>query len=182
MSEAYVGEIRIFAGNFAPVDWQACDGQLMPVAQNQVLFSLLSTTYGGDGVNTFGLPNLKGRVPVGYGQGTGLTNHPLSQAYGAATVSLTTTNFPAHTHTVAADAAVAATTCNATGHLWGQSLPNGSSGVFGYVDGATNPVLATMASAGVSANAGAGLAHENMQPYTVVTMIIATAGMYPTRP
>ncbi|MBC7906668.1 MAG: phage tail protein [Rhodospirillaceae bacterium] len=178
MSEAYIGEIRIFAGNFAPLNWQACDGQLMPVNQNEALFSLLGTTYGGDGVNTFGLPNLKGRVPVGYGQGTGLSNRPFAQTFGATSVTLTQANYPAHTHAVTADAAVQTTTCNATGHLWGQSLPSGS--LFAYVDGATNPALTTMAS--VAANAGTGLPHENMQPYAVVTMIIATLGMYPTRP
>lgn len=179
MSEAYLGEIRIFAGNYAPTGWLACDGQMLAVSTNQALFALLGTTYGGDGVNTFGLPNLQGRFAVGQGQGTGLTNRIVGQSFGQAAVTLTEANYPAHTHTITADAAVQTTGCNATGHLWGQSMPNGTGGVGAYVDGATNPALVSMASQGLSSSGGGNQAHNNVQPYTVFTMIIATEGIYP---
>ena len=96
--EAYIGTILLFAGNFAPKGWEFCNGQILPIARYSALFSLLGTTYGGDGTTTFALPDLRGRVPVHAGQGTGLAAHPLGQAFGAEQVTLTTAQLPAHTH------------------------------------------------------------------------------------
>src|SRR3954471_16909667 len=96
-----IGEIRLFAGNFAPRNWAFCNGQLMPIAQNTALFSILGTTFGGNGQTTFGLPDFRGRVSVGTGQGTGLTNHDLGEQSGTENVTLSTAQMPAHTHTIA---------------------------------------------------------------------------------
>ena len=100
MSEAYVGEIRIFAGTFAPTGWALCNGQILAISQNTALFSLLGTTYGGNGTTTFALPNLQGRAPMHWGTGPGLTPRSLGEVGGAATVTLLSTQMPAHTHTM----------------------------------------------------------------------------------
>ena len=102
MAEAFLGEIRMFGGNFAPVGWAFCQGQLLPISQNTALFSLLGTTYGGDGVQTFALPDLQGRVPLGMGQGPGLSPYVEGQTGGAESFTLTTQQMPAHSHAVAA--------------------------------------------------------------------------------
>src|SRR3954468_9069383 len=98
MSEPFVGEIRMFGGNFAPVGWAFCDGQLLPISENETLFNLIGTTYGGDGQSTFALPNLQSRVPIHQGQGTGLSNRQLSEAGGTEEVTLTVQQIPAHSH------------------------------------------------------------------------------------
>jgi len=102
MSEAFVGEIRLFGGNYSPVNWHKCDGSMLSVSNYQVLYSLLGTTYGGDGVNTFGLPDLRSRLPVGMGQGTNLTNRVIAQKFGEETVALASNQLPVHTHTLVA--------------------------------------------------------------------------------
>src|ERR687884_551284 len=102
MSSPFVAEIRIFAGNFAPTGWASCDGQLMPISQNTALFSLLGTTYGGDGKSTFALPNLQGSAPMHPGQGPGLSLHDLGESGGTQTVTLLQTEIPAHSHTMSA--------------------------------------------------------------------------------
>src|SRR5512136_2572601 len=98
MAQPYVGEIRMFAGNFAPQGWMFCEGQLLPISQYDALFNLIGTTYGGDGINTFALPDLRGRVIVGPGQGSGLSNYVLGQQGGVETVTLTTNQIPQHSH------------------------------------------------------------------------------------
>src|SRR5690349_12893487 len=105
MTSPFVGEIRIFAGNFAPTGWSLCNGQLLPISQNTALFSLLGTFYGGDGKSTFGLPNLQGSAPLGQGQGAGLSLYDLGQSGGEATVSLITSEIPVHNHQTQAIAA-----------------------------------------------------------------------------
>src|SRR5690242_12654423 len=102
MSDQFVAEIRIFGGNFAPVGWALCNGQLLPISQNTALFSLLGTNYGGDGKSTFGLPNLQGAVPLGAGQGPGLSLRDLGELGGEQTVTLLDTEMPAHAHTAQA--------------------------------------------------------------------------------
>jgi len=106
--DSYVGEIRMFGGNYAPDGWALCDGSLLQVANNEVLFSLLGTTYGGDGRSTFGVPDLRGRLPVGQGQGLGLSNRVLAQAIGAETVALAAAEVAPHSHPVGAGTAAAA--------------------------------------------------------------------------
>jgi len=176
MSEPFIAEIRIFAGNFAPRGWAFCDGQLLPIAQNTALFSLVGTTYGGDGRTTFGLPNLKGRAPMHPGRGPGLTDRRLGQTGGVETVTLTETQMPSHTHTAQvttqpgneddpqADAVLGAGPTAAT-KLYGAS---GST-----LDG-------TMAGPALP-NFGGSAAHSNMQPYLVLEYIIALQGLYPSR-
>jgi microcystin-dependent protein len=173
MSEPFVGEIRIFAGNFAPKDWAFCDGQLLPVSQHTALFSILGTTYGGDGRTTFALPDLQGRVPMHAGRGPGLTNRRLGQRGGVETVTLTQNQTPQHAHTlqVLTDPATL-NTPNAS-----RALAR-SRGGFAYQSGAgTEATLDPQA----VANAGGGQAHNNAQPYLVLNFIIALQGLFPSR-
>lgn len=168
--DPYVGEIRLFAGNFAPRGWATCDGQLLPIAQNTALFSLLGVTYGGDGRTTFALPNLRDRVPVHQGQGPGLTNRPLGQPGGSATVTLLTTEMPAHSHSLRAlpDPAESAVP-------GGKSLARGVN----FTPYTTAPNV-TMHPAAVSA-VGGGQPHNNQAPYLPLTFIIALQGIFPPR-
>src|SRR5271157_5336364 len=169
--DAFLGEIRIFAGNFAPVGWALCQGQMLPIAQNTALFSLLGTTYGGDGRTTFALPDLRGRVVMGVGQGPGLQPYVEGQMGGAESVTLTTQQMPAHSHTVAATethsttdpkGAVPAQTQGAT--------PGTAPKVYGtHLDGTT------MNSAMI-APTGGGHPVRVQQPYLVINYIIALQG------
>ena len=130
MSDPYVGEIRMFGGNFAPDGWMNCEGQLLPIAENETLFQLIGTMYGGDGQTTFGLPDLRGRVPLHAGAGTGLTPRTLAQLGGAETVTLSTAQMPAHNHAVLASSNAAST--NATpGSVPGNT---GGTGVYGLME------------------------------------------------
>ena len=167
MSSSYVGEIRLVGFNFAPQGWAFCDGSLLSIANNEVLFTLLGTTYGGDGVNTFALPNLTGRVPVH--QGTGQSNYVMGQTGGVASVTLTTNQMPIHTHTVN-----------------GQSgIGNAVSPVNNYFAGST-PAIYSLPSGYVNMGSVVGLtggsqAHDNMQPYLAMNYIISLFGIYPSQ-
>lgn len=178
MSTPFIAEIRMFAGTFAPRGNAFCNGQLMSIASNTALFSLVGTTYGGNGQTTFGLPDLRGRAPIAAGQGPGLTNQTLGQMSGAAAVTLTTAQIPQHTHTLTAgtvspqNPAQQTATPGPTAFL-GLAGPN-----FTYSDAAT-PAQAFHPSA--LGTVGGGQAHENMQPYLVINFIIATQGIYPSR-
>ena len=174
MSEPFVAEIRIFAGNFAPRGWTFCDGQLLPIDQNTALFSLVGTTYGGDGRTTVGLPNLQGRAPMHPGSGPGLTARRLGQKAGTDTVTLTESQIPSHSHTLRGT--VAAATPGALSH---QSSFGRTSGRTGYQSSATVS-LVDLASAAVS-TAGGGQAHANTQPYLALNFILALVGVYPSR-
>lgn len=170
MSDPYVGEIRMFGGNFAPDGWMNCEGQLLPIAENETLFQLIGTMYGGDGQTTFGLPDLRGRVPLHAGTGTGLTPRTLAQLGGAETVTLSTAQMPAHNHAVFASSNSANT--NATpGSVPGNT---GGTGVYGLMG-----VPGAMA-AGAVAQAGGTDAHDNMAPYLCVRFIISLYGIYPS--
>ncbi len=161
MSQPFIGQIKIFSFNFAPRGWALCNGQTLPIAQNQALFSLLGTTYGGNGTTNFLLPNLQGRVPMHVGNG--LT---LGQAAGNETVTLLTTQMPAHTHSVSASNA-APTLGPPTNNLWAQ----------GAYSASTN---GTMLPADISNN-GSGQGHENRSPFTVLSFCIALTGIFPSR-
>ena len=165
MSTPYVGEIRVFGGNFAPVGWLLCQGQLLPIAQYDVLFNLIGTTYGGDGQNTFGLPNLASRIP--YHQGAG---YVLGQLGGVEQVTLTQQQLPVHTH------AANASTANGD-----QAGPAGNVWAAGTLSGytSTQPANVTMNPAALSA-AGGSQPHENMPPFLCLNFIIATEGIYPS--
>ena len=176
MEDPYIGEIRLFAGAFAPRGWAECNGQLLPVAQNSTLFGLLGDTYGGDGTTTFALPNLQGASPVGVGEGPGLTEVVRGRRLGAPTVTLVEQQMPAHTHQVIASDAVG-TTDNPSGATWARSRRGRASELlYGPVVDAVD--LAPDA----VAPAGGGQAHENMPPYLVTMFVIALTGLYPTRP
>jgi microcystin-dependent protein len=166
----YLGEIRMFAGNFAPRGWAFCNGQLLPIAQNSALFSLLGTTYGGDGRTTFALPDLRGRVPLHPGTGPGLTTRRLGEKSGGESVTLAVSQVPSHSHTVA------------PGAVSGQgntSWPAGSAPAAGRNFHSTAAPDVSMR-ATVSTNTGGGQSHPNMQPYLGISFIIALQGVYPS--
>jgi microcystin-dependent protein len=171
MSEPFVGEIRMFAGNFAPRGWAFCDGQLLAVSQNDALFSLLGTIYGGDGRTTFGLPDLRGRIPVHAGTGPGLSPRRLGEKGGAEKVTITTNQLPSHAHTLHA-ASTGSPQASPVDNLPGQDR------VVMYVN--TNDRPGTFASSAVG-NVGGSQSHTNLMPTLCVHFIIALFGIYPSR-
>ncbi|MDO3410551.1 tail fiber protein [Saccharibacillus sp. CPCC 101409] len=176
MTEAFIGEIRLFSGNFAPKGWAFCNGQQMSVNQNQALFSIIGTTYGGDGVNNFNLPNLQGTAPIGQGQGNGLTGRTMGQQVGHAAVTLNQTQIPMHTHTpVGVEATQALTT--PAGNFWAQATPTGRPATSKPLYGP--PGADGMA--GALSPSGGNQPHNNMQPYLAVSYIICLSGIYPSQ-
>ena len=172
MADQFVAEIRIFPFNFAPTGWAFCDGQLLPISQNTALFSLLGTTYGGDGKSNFGLPNLNGRTPIGFGQGPGLSDYPLGDMGGADNVTLLTHEIPSHTHLVKVAAGVGDTDNPAQAVALAQSSIRAPA----YAAG-SNGVMA----AGAVPLQGSGLPHDNMPPYLTFKFCIALQGIFPPR-
>lgn len=184
MVDCYLGEIRMFAGHYVPVGWAACNGQLLSVSANQPLFALLGTTWGGDGVNTFGVPNLQGRVPIGQGQGTNLTNRQLAQTLGTETVALTSAQTPSHTHTLNASAGPA-TTPSLTAPTSAATLctlPATDGSLYYNVPSAGVTVsVVTLPTDTLSPFQGGGQAHHNLMPGMGTQYMIATQGIFPTR-
>ncbi len=175
MANPFVGEVRVFAGNFAPIGWAFCNGQLLPISQNTALFSLLGINYGGDGRSTFGLPNLQGAFPVhaGASAGPGLSQRVTGQVGGAETVTLTATQLPPHNHTM--EAANGATTGTPDGTVSLAPTSNGSA-LYRAPDGT---YLNTAPSDLVAS--GGGNAHGNLPPYLALSFIIALQGVFPPR-
>jgi microcystin-dependent protein len=168
MAEPFIGEIKMFAGNFAPTGFALCNGQLLSIAQNTALFSILGTTYGGDGISNFALPNLQGRVPLHMSSG-----FVLGQQGGESNVTLTTAQLPAHTHPAQCVNAKA-TKPNPVGNVWAQD----AAGITAeYSAAAPN---GTMSGEAIGAT-GSSQPHDNMQPYLVVNFIIALFGIFPSR-
>ena len=171
--DAFVAEIRILPYNFAPRGWAWCDGQLMPLAQNTALFSLLGTTYGGDGVSTFALPDLRARVPMHPGQGPGLSPHDLGEQGGSDTVALSESEVAAHTHALAASISDGDLTIPAPQRVLaksvGQNLYASAAGLTPMAPGALSSI-------------GGGAPHNNLQPYLTVNFCICLEGEFPTRP
>lgn len=169
--EQFIGEIRMFGGNYAPVGWAFCDGQELSISQNDALFSLIGTTYGGDGVSTFGLPDLRGRIPLhqGVNQATG-THYLIGSRSGTETVTLTESELPSHTHRASAysQAGNAASPANA---FWAQGQ------VDQYASTAPNT---TMNPDGIN-NVGGNQPHENVMPFLCISFIISLVGIYPSR-
>lgn len=171
MSEPFIAEIRIFAGNFAPRSWAFCDGQILPISQNTALFSLIGTTYGGDGRTSMGLPNLQGRCPMHPGRGPGLTARRLGEVGGTPTVTLSEAQMPDHNHAP-----------QGSGDPANQRGPSGNLPAVGVGRGA----VAYSASGSTTGferlgSAGGGQAHNNLQPYLGLNFIIALQGLYPSR-
>jgi microcystin-dependent protein len=182
MDEAYIGAIVLFAGNFAPRGWAFCDGSLQQIAQNQALFSILGTTYGGNGQTTFALPNLMGRVAVGAGNGAGLPPVPAGQAAGAASVTLTTQQMPAHTHTQQF-ANVLSTTNSPAGNVVSQITAADGDGIALTASGYAPATSALVAGAPQAISpAGGSQPVGIMQPYLGMNYIICLNGVYPSRP
>ena len=173
MADPFVAEIRIFPFNFAPKGWAWCNGQLLPLSQNTALFSLLGTTYGGDGKSNFALPNLQGRAPMHPGQGPGLSLHDLGESSGSETVTLTQAEMPSHSHSLMAN-----TTTGTKSTPAGNSLAR-VSGATTYLPPA-GAALAAMSDQAV-APAGSSQPHNNMMPYLTYYFNIALQGVYPPR-
>jgi microcystin-dependent protein len=181
--DSYIGEIRMFAGYYAPEDWAFCDGSLLSVNSYQALFSLLGTQYGGDGVNTFGVPDLRSRIPVGMGQGTGLTNYIAGQTGGQELVVLSQANMPLHTHTMMASSKNA-TQLLPTNAVYATVPPvviNGTTYGELYASPTTVSYSIRDFDQGAVANFGSNSAvHENRMPTMPINFIISLVGIYPT--
>src|SRR4051812_7092074 len=167
MAQPYVGEIRMFGGNFAPAGWMFCEGQLLPISENETLFQLIGTTYGGDGESTFALPDLRGRVPIH--QGNGFT---LAETGGVETVTLTVSQIPAHSH------AFIASTNTGTGTApEGNVLAQTSGAILAYKTQSPTAALSPLAIGSV----GGSQPHNNFQPYLCVDFIISLFGIFPSQ-
>lgn len=172
MAEPFLGEIRMVGFNFAPVGWAMCNGQLLSIAQNTALFSLLGTTYGGNGTTTFALPNLQSRVPVHQGEGAGLSPYFIGQFGGVETVTLLTNQMPEHSHLV-----------NASANKGNKASPIGNypasdaAGITAEYNGSPTGEM----NAGMIAIAGGNQPHTNVQPYLTLNFIIALQGIFPSR-
>jgi microcystin-dependent protein len=169
MAQPYVGEIRLFAGNFAPAGWMFCDGQLLPISENETLFQLIGTTYGGDGESTFALPNLQSRIPIHMGSGGGGT-YQLAETGGAESVTLTTQQMPQHTHAfiVSGDSGSASNANNA--------MPATGVTIYRPDTPAINPL-----NAGAITPQGGSQPHDNMQPFLCINYIISLFGIFPSQ-
>ncbi len=178
MSENFIGEIRMFGGNYAPRDWALCNGQLLSIAQYSALFALIGTTYGGNGTTNFALPNLQSRLAVGEGAGPGLTPRQIGQTGGSDTVTLSQAQMPAHNHMVVAT--------TATGNLTGPSAtavlaaPGGTGSSLYVVPGAT-PITSVSLSPSSVGTTGGNQPHDNHMPSLCVSFIIALSGIFPSR-
>jgi microcystin-dependent protein len=166
MSSPFIGEIRMFAGNFAPVGWAFCNGALIPISENDALFNLIGTTYGGDGQTTFALPNLQSRVPVHVGPG-----FALGQSGGAETVTLTTSQIPAHSHVPQADSGVA-TLASPAANVWAANNT-----LTPYLNGAPTDNMASTA----IGSTGGSQPHDNMVPFLVINFILSLFGIFPSQ-
>jgi microcystin-dependent protein len=189
MSQPYIGQIILVGFNFAPLGYALCNGQLVAIAENTALFQLLGTQFGGDGVNTFALPDLRGRVPVAQGQGSGLSSYVMGQTGGAESVTLTAGQMPQHTHAIDASGLTAkAKSSSSPGDRQTPvgNVPAAATGLtVPYGSGSPN---ANMSSGAIAfsgaitvANAGGGQPHDNRQPYLTLNFCIATEGVFPSQ-
>jgi microcystin-dependent protein len=170
MSEPFLGEIRVFGGNFAPKGWMLCNGAILPISQFSALFSILGTTYGGNGQTNFGLPNLQGNAPMSWGNGPGLTPRTIGEVGGSANVTLLPTELPSHTHTGMAsgsDGTLNTPVVLAEAPIYGPNPATGSGQI--------------VAMAAAVAPTGGSQPHNNMAPYLGMTFIIALQGIFPSR-
>jgi microcystin-dependent protein len=168
MAQPYVGEIRIFAGNFAPAGWMFCEGQLLPISENETLFNLIGTTYGGDGQSTFALPDLRGRLPIHFGNG-----FTLAETGGAEEITLTVPQIPSHTHPF-----IASTQTGTSANPGGNVLDQTSGTIFMYIDGqGPDGQMAP----GMISPVGGSQPHTNFQPYLCLDFIISLFGIFPSQ-
>ena len=174
MSNQFVGEIRIFAGNFAPTGWALCNGQLLPISQNTALFSLLGTQFGGDGKSNFGLPNLQDSVPIGQGQGPGLSQRFIGETGGTDSVTLIQSEMPSHNHQAQGNAISDHASPDPT-VLWGSLAGRNPPPL--YQSGNTDVTMSPLA----LSVAGESFPHNNLQPLLVLNFIVAMQGVFPSR-
>ena len=177
--EEYLATVKRFAGGFAPQGFRDCDGQLLPINQNQALFAILGTTYGGNGTTNFALPNLRGRVPIGWGQGNGLSPFNLGQTGGEAAVTLQATQPPVHSHGMAATTNSASAGTPAAGLMPAEALASGRGGSYAINTFASGGAQTSMPLA--VSSAGGNQPHNNLQPSLVVNYCIALQGIFPSR-
>lgn len=178
MADPFVAEIRIFPFNFAPKGWAFCNGQLLPISQNTALFSLLGTTYGGDGKSTFALPDLQGSAPMHPGQGAGLSLHDLGEIGGSQFVTLLVSEIPAHAHFVGRARAADGDSITPVSSVWAQAAAGRGAAALYHeapADAKVNPTLSLNVT-------GGSLPHNNMQPYLTLNFCIALQGVFPPRP
>jgi microcystin-dependent protein len=175
MSSPFVAEIRIFPFNFAPKGWAFCNGQLMPISQNTALFSLLGTTYGGDGKSTFALPNLQGQAPIGQGQGPGLSLYDLGQTGGEAQVTLLQSEMPAHNHSARGNSGAGTSSTPASADWAAAKVLRQGTNL--YTQSSANTLMNPFA----LSIAGGNLPHNNMAPYLALNFCIALQGVFPAR-
>jgi microcystin-dependent protein len=178
MAQPYIGEVRMFGGNFAPVNWAFCNGQAMSIAEYSTLYTLIGTTYGGNGTTTFNLPNLQGRLCVGMGQGPGLSNYVIGQSGGSETVTLTSSQMPLHNHALSATTTTASLGTPAN-NLTGNATPLTPSGQRMY-SGAPGQTTGNLNTNSCSL-AGGNQPHPNLMPSLCVTFIIALFGIFPSQ-
>lgn len=172
MSEPFLAEVRLMGFNFAPRGWAFCDGQILPINQNQSLYSLLGTIYGGDGRTSFALPDLRGRTPIHVGNSNGGEEHELGQKGGEEAITLSAAEMPSHDHTAQASSS------NANQNISGGNILAGALNL--YIQPSEDAVLQSIAPATV-VNVGGGQSHDNMQPYLAVNFCIALQGLFPSR-
>jgi microcystin-dependent protein len=172
MSNPFIGEIRMFGGTFAPAGWAMCQGQLMAISQNDALFTLIGTTYGGDGQETFGIPDLQGRAPVHMGQGPGISqNYQIGEKAGVESVTLTTNQIPIHNHALLASTALA-NSADPTNQLYAQSTQ-----ILVYTQDVATKFFAPTS----MQPAGGSQPHDNMQPFLAITFILSLFGVFPSQ-
>jgi len=177
MSNPYVGEIRMFAGSFAPAGWMTCDGQLLPISEYETLFNLIGTTYGGDGQSTFALPDLAARLPIHMGS-NGTSTYNLAENGGVTSVTLTTNQIPVHTHPIVADNNTATVSAPANAYP-ANSSPNNFYTVPNAPANPDAPIFRNF-NAGTLPTQGGSQPHDNMQPYLAITFIISLFGVFPS--
>jgi len=179
MATPFIGEMVGFGGNFAPVNWATCQGQLLSISQNTALFSILGTTYGGNGQTTFALPNLSGRAAIGQGQGPGLPPYTLGQTGGTETATLTTSNLPAHIHTQTGSPTKATQQAPAAGSFIGKAQDSAGTAVPQiYVPAGSEGTVIPLGATGIT---GQNVPFSIRDPYLTITWLIATQGIFPSR-
>ncbi len=176
--DPFLGEIRVTGFNFAPSGWALCQGQLLSIASNTALFSLLGTIYGGDGRSTFALPNLQGSIAIGFGQGSGLSPYTQGQTGGASTVTLTLAQNPTHTHAMPVGSGKGVNAPSPTAYLAGEARGGTGNAFATPATQAASPTTMAAAEANLT---GGGQAHNNMAPYLALNYIIALEGIFPSR-
>jgi microcystin-dependent protein len=178
--DPFIAQITVFGCNFAPRGWAMCQGQIMSIAQNTALFSLLGTNFGGNGTTTFLLPDLQGRAPIGFGQGPGLSNYTIGERSGAESAPIAAVSYPTHSHTLFA-AASAATGNGPGGLIEAEGQTGGRGGTINLALYSASGTPTPLASAALTAAAGGGQPHNNLQPYLTLNFCIALNGIFPPR-